>query len=200
MTDFNYRRLYDSMAPFYGALWEHIPPWYRYTQAVLPELPVGRALLEIGPGPGVLHEQLVERYPLVVGLDLSSGMLHKTQQRLRRARKPARLVCGDAVALPLAANTFDAVTMTFVFSAIPDGLAAMREFYRVLRPGGVLVMVDAGIPDDDNLPARVLARTWELFGDRMRDEAGLMEEVGFEVTRREQFGAFRGIRLLVGRK
>ena len=194
----NYQRLYDRMAPFYGVFWERVRPWHRYTQAVLPELPEGERVLEIGPGPGVVQAQLAERYP-VAGFDLSSGMLRKTKSGCRK-KVSRRLVQGNARALPFASNSFDAVTMTFVFSAIPDGATAMREFHRVLRPGGVLVLVDAGVPGNGNLPGRMLARMWELFGDFMRDEAALMQAAGFEVVKRQEFGVFDGIRLVVGEK
>jgi len=90
--------------------------------------------------------------------------------------------------------------LTFVFSAIPDGQAALSEIRRVLHPQGILALVDACIPDSGNLIARGLGRTWELFGDRMRDEAALMCAVGFEVIERREFGAFHSIRLTVGRK
>ncbi len=196
----NYQRLYDRMAPFYGVFWERVRPWRQYTEVVLPELPAGDAILEVGAGPGVLHTQLAERYPLAVDCDLSFGMLSKTKSRLLKNGQPMRLVQGNAQTLPFAPNSFAVVTMTFVFSAIPDGPTAMRAFHRVLRPGGLLILVDAGNPDDGNLPGRLLARTWELFGDFIRDEAALMQQAGFEIVRRREFGAFDGIHLVVGRK
>ncbi|MCP4517527.1 MAG: class I SAM-dependent methyltransferase, partial [Delftia sp.] len=85
-------------------------------------------------------------------------------------------------------------------SAIPDGLAAMSEMARVLRPGGVLALVDAGYPSDGNQVGSVLARLWELGGDFMRDEADLMQQAGLDVIQRREFGAFDSIRLVVSRK
>lgn len=194
MTD--YKRLYDRMAPFYAPAMRLLPVWRRYTEAVLPWLPGGDRILEVGPGPGLLLARLAERYALAVGFDLSPGMLRRAQKRTQTAS----LVRGDAVVLPFATNSFDAVAMTFVFSAIPDGPTALRECHRVLRPAGVLALVDAGVPGDGNLPGRLLARTWELFGDFMRDEAGLMQQAGFEIVARREFGVFDGIRLVVGQK
>jgi len=194
MTD--YQRLYDRMAPFYAPAMRLLPVWRRYTEAVLPWLPGGERILEVGPGPGVLLARLVKRYALAVGFDLSPGMLRRAQKRAAGAS----LVQGDAVVLPFAPNSFDAITMTFAFSAIPAGPTALRECHRVLRPTGVLALVDAGIPSDGNRPGRILARTWELFGDFMRDEAALMQQAGFEIIERREFGVFDGIRLVVGEK
>jgi ubiquinone/menaquinone biosynthesis C-methylase UbiE len=197
---FDYQRFYDFLAPLYGIGQRLIPVWRRYTEAALPWLPPSGAVLEIGPGPGLLLTQLAERYSPAVGLDLSPGMIRQAQRRLRRANLPARLVRADVTRLPLATSSFDGIATTFMFSAIHDGLAAMREMARVLRPAGRLALVDAGVPSDGNLIGTGLARLWELFGDFMRDEAALMREAGLQVIERREFGAFNGIRLVVGRK
>ncbi len=198
--EFDYQRLYDRMAPFYAPAMRLFPMWRDYILQVLPWLPRTGTILEIGPGPGWLLAQLAEQYPMVVGVDLSWGMMREAKHRLDDASLPAHLVQGDAVTLPFAADSFDGITMTFTFSAIPDGPTAMREMARVLRPGGALSLVDAGIPSDGNLMGVGLAQTWGLFGDYMRDEAALMHEAGLEIVERREFGAFDGIRLVVGRK
>lgn len=205
---FNLNAFYDRLAPAYAAAMDLAPVWRRYTEAVLPHLPDSGMVLEVGPGPGLLLARLSARYPLVAGLDRSSGMLRQAGRRLGRARLPVRLSRGDATLLPYASGSFDAVAMTFTLSAIPDGLAAVREITRVLRnpdpdrkqPGGVLVLVDAGYPGDGNRIGTGLAWLWELFGDQMRDEAALMEEAGLEVITRREFGVGDSIRLVVGQK
>jgi ubiquinone/menaquinone biosynthesis C-methylase UbiE len=197
---FNYQRFYDRLSPFYATGQRLLPMWRRYTEQVLPWLPPGGAVLEIGPGPGLLLEQLAGRHPFAAGLDLSPGMLRQAQHRLRQAHRPTRLMQGDALRLPLPSESLDGIATTFAFSAIPDGLAAMREMTRVLRPYGVLALVDAGYPSDRNRIGSLLARMWEAGGDFMRDEAALMGQAGLDVILRREFGAFNHIRLVVGRK
>jgi ubiquinone/menaquinone biosynthesis C-methylase UbiE len=196
----DYRRLYDRLAPFYAPAMRLFPMWRRYTEAVLPWLPGGGTILEIGPGPGVLLKQIAARSPVAVGLDLSPGMLARAGRRLQRAGYPARLVQGNIVCLPFADQTFDGIALTFVFSAVPDGSAAMGEMARLLRPGGVIALVDACEPADGNRVALWLARQWERFGDSMRDEAALMRGAGLDIVERREFGAFNSIRITVGRK
>jgi phosphatidylethanolamine/phosphatidyl-N-methylethanolamine N-methyltransferase len=191
-----YRRLYDRMAPFYAPAMRVIPFWRSYTEAVLPYLPADGTILEIGTGPGVLLKKIAARYPFAVGLDLSPGMLRRARKRLRRAR----LVQANAIHIPFAAVSFDAIALTFAFSAIPDGQAAMDEMARVLRPGGVIALVDACDPGDGHRIAHGLAKCWEKFGDFMRDEAALMRAAGLEIVERREFGAFNSIRITVGRK
>jgi ubiquinone/menaquinone biosynthesis C-methylase UbiE len=205
---FNLNAFYDRLAPLYGWGWASIPAWRRYTEAVLPFLPASGRVLEVGPGPGLLLAQLVERYPLATGIDLSRGMLAQAQRRLVRVGQIARLVRGNALQLPFSPNSLDAVATTFALSAIPEGQQAVDEMARVLRPpgpaggclGGILALVDAGYPGDGNPLGTALARLWELGGDRLRDEAGMMEAAGLHIVTRREFGVGRNIHLVVGRK
>jgi len=196
----NYQRLYDRMAPFYASMMRLFPMWLRYAEQVLPWLEHRSTVLEIGPGPGVLHEQIARDHSFTVGSDLSLGMLRRTQHRLLRQALPSRLVQANALQLPFADDTFEGLVLTFVFSAIPDGTAALREMRRVLCPAGVLALVDACVPENGGVMARGLGRMWELFGDYLRDEAALMRAVGLKVVERREFGAFHSIRLTVARK
>ena len=196
----NYQRLYDRMAPIYVPIIRLLPMWLQYVRPVLPWLDHKQAVLEIGPGPGMLHEQLARNHKFTVGLDLSLGMLRRARQRLLRQDLPPRLIQGNAMVLPFADDTFDAIVLTFVFSAIPDGAVALREMQRVLCPNGVLALVDACIPENDDLIARGLSQVWALFGDVLRDEVSLMRTVGLNVIERKEYGAFHSVRLTVARK
>ena len=202
MKTFNYQRFYDRFSGFYAPLVRLIPVWFAYSCRALERAPQHGRVLEIGPGPGLLLERAAQsrQYACLVGLDLSWGMLLQAQRRLQRAGVHSFLVQGDAVHLPFARHTFDGVVMSFVFGAIPDGLGALREVARVLRPGGVLSMVEAGVPSDGNIGGTLLAKLWTFFGDILRDEALLMQEAGLTVIHREEFGPFQSLRLVVGRK
>jgi ubiquinone/menaquinone biosynthesis C-methylase UbiE len=197
---FHVQRFYDWLSPIYALGQKLLPMWRRYTEHVLPYLSPTGAVLEIGAGPGLLLQQLAGRHPLAVGLDLSPGMLREAKRRLISAHRPVRLVRGNAIHLPFGDESLDGVATTFALSAIPDGLAAVQEMARVLRPDGVLALVDAGYPDDRNWLGTTLARLWELGGDYMRDEAALMHQAGLEVRLRQEIGAFDHIRLVVGHK
>ena len=195
----DYSRLYNWLAPVYGPAMRVIPFWRGYTEAALPWLPEGD-ILEIGPGPGVLLATIAETHRITAGLDLSPGMLREAREQLQRQGLPVRLARGNATCIPFAGASFDAVVMTFAFSAIPDGDTAMREITRVLRPGGVFALVDACDPGPQNRMAHWLAKAWALFGDFMRDEAALMRTAGLTIIEQRQFGAFDSIRITVGRK
>jgi ubiquinone/menaquinone biosynthesis C-methylase UbiE len=196
----NYQRLYDRLAPFYAPAMRLLPVWLRYAQQVLPWLDQKQAVLEIGPGPGVLHQQIARSHAFTAGLDLSLAMLRYAQRRLLRQALTPHLVQARAMQLPFADGAFEGIVLTFVFSAIPDGAAALREMHRVLCPNGVLALVDACVPEGGNLIARGLGQMWKLFGDSLRDEAMLMRAAGFNVVERKEFGVFHSVRLTVASK
>jgi demethylmenaquinone methyltransferase/2-methoxy-6-polyprenyl-1,4-benzoquinol methylase len=84
-------------------------------------------------------------------VDLSIGML---QGRPREA--PLRAVlAADALTLPFADETFDAVTISFALRNIVDSDAALREMARVSKPGGRLVVCEFSHPDLAPVPRRV---------------------------------------------
>ena len=75
-------------------------------------------------------------------MDISLGMLHQG----RRVRPEVPLLAGDALALPFADRTFDAVTISFGLRNIVDTAGALREMARVTRPGGRLVVCEFSAP------------------------------------------------------
>jgi len=101
--------------------------------------------------------------------------------------------------MPWRDNTFDAVITTFALSAVPDARRAVEEMARVTRPGGRVIITDAGEAPDGNLVAHLLAKLWEFLGDYMRDETPIMHAAGLEVYR-EAFGPWKCIHTVVGVK
>jgi ubiquinone/menaquinone biosynthesis C-methylase UbiE len=190
--------VYHRMAWFYDAVdWLTAGTTHRLRRKALAHLPpAGARLLELGCGTGRLHLELAGRYELA-GLDLAPGMAQRTSARLAAHGKRSRLCVGSALALPWPDAHFDAVLSTFVLSAIPDAERSLDEMVRVLRPGGRIVIVDAGEALDRNRMAHLLARLWESFGDYMRDEASLLNARGLSVDR-EDYGPWGCVHVVVG--
>ena len=115
--------------------------WRRATRAAL-ALRTGERCLDLAAGTGVSTEELTRSGALVVGLDLSLGMLAVG----RKVRPAVGLLAGDALALPFADGALDAVTISFGLRNIVDTAAALREMARVTRPGGRLVVCEFSAP------------------------------------------------------
>ncbi len=94
----------------------------------------GRRVLDLGCGKGRFAAHLEADGAEVIGLDLSAAML-AAAPRLARVR-------GSARRLPFAPATFDAVVAVEVFEHLADVVGVLGEVRRVLRPGGVVAIVD----------------------------------------------------------
>ncbi len=98
--------------------------------------------------------------PLVVGLDFTETMLAIALRRRAAdgAGDGAQFAQGDALRLPFADESFDAVTVAYGLRNVADIEASLGEMLRVLRPGGRIVVLDCGKPD--NALARALFFGW----------------------------------------
>ncbi len=122
----------------------------------------GRAL-DVGCGPGhvalmVLDE--LESVTEVVGVDLSTNMLRHAQRH--RAASPhrdrLRFELGDAKGLPFQDGSFQTVFSNTILHHIPDPVPFLAEVWRVLAPGGTLLVRDLFRPADEATVAQLVAQ------------------------------------------
>jgi demethylmenaquinone methyltransferase/2-methoxy-6-polyprenyl-1,4-benzoquinol methylase len=73
-------------------------------------------------------------------------MLALAKRKAESRGRPARLIEADALELPLADNSLDAVSIAFGFRNLANYRAGLAEFHRVLKPGGVLVILEFSHP------------------------------------------------------
>jgi demethylmenaquinone methyltransferase/2-methoxy-6-polyprenyl-1,4-benzoquinol methylase len=102
----------------------------------------GERVLDLAAGTGTSSEPLAAAGALVVPCDFSTGMLREGKRQ--RPRLP--FVAGDALRLPFADSSFDAVTISFGLRNLQDPHAGLREMVRVTRPGGRLVVCEFSQP------------------------------------------------------
>ncbi|GII75437.1 hypothetical protein Sru01_04190 [Sphaerisporangium rufum] len=153
----------------------------------------GDRILDVGCGTGYLTRILspvVMPSGHVTGLDLAPEMVEYAR---RRAPGNCDYVVGAGQDLPFDEGSFDTVISTFAVHHIPGGLraAAMREMYRVLRPGGQLLIIESRPPA--SRPARDLVRRLSpAMRHAPEDLLGTMvPDAGFEV---ESQGPLPGLR------
>lgn len=135
---------FDVIAPIYARV--------AYSSAdkmrELAELPINGRLLDIGGGTGRVSSILLTDVGEVVVADVSMGMLDKTD---RSALKP---VCSYSEFLPFPAASFERVIMVDALHHVIDQIATAREMLRVLKPGGILIIVE---PDINTFSVKLIA-------------------------------------------
>lgn len=102
-------------------------------------------VVDVGVGTGLVAREaadLVGDASRVTGIDPSSGMVE-------RAKVPpgVRLIAGSAEAIPLPSECADFVSMGYALRHVSDLAVAFREFARVLRPGGIICLLEITRPE-----------------------------------------------------
>jgi demethylmenaquinone methyltransferase/2-methoxy-6-polyprenyl-1,4-benzoquinol methylase len=118
-------------------------------------------VLDLATGTGDQILALFEkrhRVGFAVGIDPAQKMLEIGRQKIRKRglSKQISLMVGDATAIPVDDGQFDAVTIAFGIRNIGDVKKAMQEMYRVLKPGGRVIVLEFAMPRNRFLRAGVL--------------------------------------------
>lgn len=100
----------------------------------------GLKILDIGCGTGAMSARL-SKWGQLVSADFSPLALDFSKRR-----GLSHLVAADAMNLPFAENSFDALVAMDILEHLPDDVAAMKEFYRVLKPGGKVIATVPAYP------------------------------------------------------
>jgi ubiquinone/menaquinone biosynthesis C-methylase UbiE len=194
------QRIWDRYAPDYD---RDIQFWERLM------IPGGRewicaqasgTTLEVAVGTG-RNLPLYPRGTTVVGVDASRAMLSFAAGSVAGgAGGRALLVQGDAQALPLADCSVDTVVCTLGLCSVPDEHTAIAQMWRVLRPGGRLLLLDhVAAP---NRMLRAVQWLWEQVTARLaadyqtRRPLPLLRRAGFviEVSERSRAGTVERLR------
>lgn len=150
--------------------------WGRVWSAALPPAPA--RVLDLGTGSGHAAFVLAGLGHEVTGLDSATGMLALARARAADAAQGApTFVLGDARAPDLPEGGFDAVTSRYLMWTLREPLEALRHWRKLLRPGGVLAVVDSAWFDAglEGSPPEFIDSYAQVMGELPLAAAGSIE-------------------------
>lgn len=177
-------RHYDTLARDYDRMLDRFEHWLLGKWRIQTASRAHGWTLEIAIGTG----RTIPFYPdgvRVIGIELSSGMLAHAKRRVATARVPVFLIRGDAQRLPIRNDSIDVVISILSLCTIPDDRRALAEAYRVLRPGGKLILVEH--VRSPNALVRAVQHVLDPLSVRfahdhlLRDPLDHLQAVGFHV-------------------
>lgn len=146
MTLVTTAEFWDAQAPTFDDEPDHglRDPTVRraWADLLLPRLPESATVADLGCGTGTLAVLLGQAGHVVRGVDFAPRMVKAARVKATRAGLKAEFVVGDAATPPWASSTFDVVLSRHVLWAMDDPDEALQRWLELLRPGGLLLLVE----------------------------------------------------------
>lgn len=169
------REMFDRIAPRYDLLNHTLSMnvdrlWRRHAVGIVRRADP-RRILDVAAGTGDLAIEMARRIPgaEVLGVDLSERMLAVARGKAgeRGLERRVRFVEGDAEHLSVADNSMDAATVAFGVRNFGDLDAGLRELYRTIKPGGIVVILEFSRPRN-----RFIRSFYEFYSYRILPRIG----------------------------
>jgi ubiquinone/menaquinone biosynthesis C-methylase UbiE len=126
-----------------------------WQQELIRDLPPAPGkILDVGCGTGTMGLVLAQMRYHVIGIDISEEMIAKARKKAEEGGIAITLISADAECLPFEDGSFDAVVTRHLLWTIPCPDIALREWHRVLVPGGRVIIID-GVWNDGALGTRI---------------------------------------------
>ena len=170
-SDAAYEKAYSRIPPRLNPAHEH---FYR---RVVKRVGEGK-ILDVGCGHGYLLARLQSQHRSLYGMDMTKGAIRVAQDRI----KEGSFRLADARKIPFKSDTFDYLICTDVLEHI-EGNEAIRECYRVLKPGGIALIT---VPNGKGPWGRYFVGHIRLFS--FESIVALLREAGFEIVSGQKFG------------
>ena len=147
--------MFEAIAPRYDFLNRFLSfrqdVYWRKTMVSVMKLSKGAKVLDVACGTGDVALEILKQKGTgvtVYGVDFSPGMLQLGNDKIRREKVDGsiHLMAGNALDLPVAPESFDAVTIAFGIRNIADKLSALKAFHGSLRKGGMLLVLELTTP------------------------------------------------------
>ena len=153
----------------------------------------GMRILDVGSGTGVYTELLLENLPhsSVTALEVDRKLFNMSKERLSEYEGDRlNFKFGSIKNSGLKENSYDFVVCRFVFQHLESPIEAIREIYRLLKPGGIVVIIDSdrgmyGVSDPD-----MLFKSGRGFISQIEKRAGWNREIGRKLVKILKYTGF----------
>ena len=185
----------DILTPFFDGVVEVIGLGTSFKKKVVEraQLHNGERLLDVGCGTATLLLAAKAHAPTIeaIGIDSDERVLALARKKIAESKLKVEVMQAGAEHLPFPPDSFDIVISTLTFHHLPTEVKklAMQEIYRVLKPGGRLVLADFGQPQGVllktlfTLGALLPSREVKYLQDNKEGKLPLfLEEAGFAAT------------------
>jgi len=141
-------------------------------------------ILDVGCGFGHSFKELNQRFSPkeIVALDADPAIEKRTRAAAKACPCKITLTLGNASQLDFADNSFDMIYCHQTFHHIVDQASAIQEFFRVLKPGGVLLFAESTRRYIYSIPIRLLFRHPMEVQKTAPEYLTLIEKAGFELS------------------
>jgi ubiquinone/menaquinone biosynthesis C-methylase UbiE len=155
--------------------------WLDLLREVAGPLPL--TVLDVGCGTGFLAFRMAELGHTAVGIDLAEEMLAEAQRKAAGTGLPVTFRRGDAEAPPPDDAPFDVILERHLLWTLPQPMEALRHWQALLKPGGLLLLIEGIFEMSDRTVYPQLQTQLPLYGGRPGEElAALLAAAGFLQT------------------
>lgn len=144
-------------------------------------------ILEIGFGTGINLKFYPRNVKKIIGVDANKGMIQQAHKKINNGKIEIELIHQSSEALHFPDNSINAIATTFTLCSIKDISKALKEIYRVLKPGSKYYFLEHGLADNPKTQKwqhrlNLIQNTWADGCNLNRDMKSLIIDTGFNIV------------------